>query len=115
MNRKKTAALIGASTFTLLVGCGVPETPSPSASQGQEARDGKLGFTVRDVSQVDSVGDPYDPFAYQKAKSVFEVIRLTSATSVTSRNPSMRSPKSWSSTANSLTTIWTRQETSTRR
>ncbi|MDT5266422.1 MAG: hypothetical protein QOI90_3048 [Mycobacterium sp.] len=42
MNRKKTAALIGASTFTLLVGCGVPETPSPSASQGQEARDGKL-------------------------------------------------------------------------
>ncbi|MDT5127716.1 MAG: hypothetical protein QOH54_3360 [Mycobacterium sp.] len=77
MNRKKTAALIGASTFTLLVGCGVPDTPSPSASQGQEARDGKLGFTVRDVSQVDSVGDPYDPFAYQKAKGVFEVIRLT--------------------------------------
>ncbi|MCW2688538.1 MAG: hypothetical protein JWR37_3428 [Mycobacterium sp.] len=75
MNKKATA-IIGASTFTLLVGCGVAETPSPSASQGQEARDGKLGFTVTDVSHVDSVGDPYDPFAYQQAHGVFEVIRI---------------------------------------
>jgi hypothetical protein len=84
MNGKKTAALIGASMFALLVGCGVSGTAGNSASQaagaavvGQEARDGKLGFTVTDVSYVDSVGDPYDPFTYQKANGVFEVIRLT--------------------------------------
>ena len=51
INRTKTAALIGASTLTLLIGCGslrppaTHQTPAPAAS-GQEARDGKLGFTV---------------------------------------------------------------------
>lgn len=83
MDGKKIAALIGVSTFTLLVGCGVPETAGNSAyaaaaavGVGQEARDGNLGFTVTDVSHVDWVGDPYDPFAFERANGFFEVIRL---------------------------------------